>query len=68
MIETAQSKLNAAGEKVQAALAHLKQITKIVTANFPDLTLNIDLAEMRGYSYHTGISYSAYLPGSRVVL
>lgn len=64
LIETAQTKLNTAGEKVQSALTHLLQITKIVTANFPKLTLNIDLAEMRGYSYHTGITYSAYLPGS----
>ena len=63
IIETAQSKLKAAGSKVQEALAHLQQITKIVTANFPELVLNIDLAEMRGYSYHTGITYSAYLAG-----
>lgn len=63
IIDTAQVKLKAAGGKVQEALAHLQQITKIVSANFPDLTLNIDLAEMRGYSYHTGITYAAYLPG-----
>jgi len=62
VISVAQQKLEAAGTKVQEALTHLKQICKIVTANFPDLTLNIDLAEMRGYSYHTGISYAAYLP------
>lgn len=63
VIEKAQSILKAAGSKVQEALKHLKQITKIVTANFPGLALNIDLAEMRGYSYHTGIMYSAYLAG-----
>ena len=63
IIETAQSKLKAAGSKVQEALAHLKLITKIVTANFPELVLNIDLAEMRGYSYHTGITYAAYQAG-----
>lgn len=63
IIETAQDKLKAAGSKVLEALAHLKQIIKIVSANFPDLVLNIDLAEMRGYSYHTGITYAAYLPG-----
>ncbi|MCL4121689.1 UNVERIFIED_CONTAM: hypothetical protein GTU68_047207 [Idotea baltica] len=63
IISAAQTKLKAAGGKVQEALAHLQQITKIVNANFPELTLNIDLAEMRGYSYHTGITYAAYLPG-----
>ncbi len=64
VIETAQNKLKSAGKKVQDALLHLKQIVKIVSANFPELSLNIDLAEMRGYSYHTGISYSAYVPGN----
>jgi len=63
IIKTAQLKLKAAGSKVQEALAHLQQITKIVTANFPELVLNIDLAEMRGYSYHTGITYATYQPG-----
>lgn len=63
VIAIAQEKLKAAGTKVQDALAHLQKITKIVTANFPELALNIDLAEMRGYSYHTGISYAAYLHG-----
>ncbi|MCL4158783.1 UNVERIFIED_CONTAM: hypothetical protein GTU68_050627 [Idotea baltica] len=63
IIGVAQTKLEAAGDKVGKALAHLQKITKIVSANFPDLSLNIDLAEMRGYSYHTGITYAAYLPG-----
>ena len=63
IIEVAKSKLNAAGSKVQDALVHLQKITKIVTANFPELVLNIDLAEMRGYAYHTGITYSAYQVG-----
>lgn len=63
VISVAQEKLKAAGIKVQDALTHLQKITKIVKANFPELVLNIDLAEMRGYSYHTGISYAAYLPG-----
>ena len=64
VITLAQEKLKLAGKQVQDALLHLQQITKIVSANFPDLALNIDLAEMRGYSYHTGITYSAYIPGN----
>ncbi len=64
VITLAQEKLKLAGKKVLDALLHLQQITKIVSANFPDLALNIDLAEMRGYSYHTGITYSAYIPGN----
>lgn len=63
IIEVAKSKLSSAGSKVQEALAHLQQISNIVCANFPELVLNIDLAEMRGYSYHTGITYAAYQTG-----
>jgi ATP phosphoribosyltransferase regulatory subunit len=28
-----------------------------------DVTINIDLAELRGYHYHTGMVYTAFVPG-----
>lgn len=28
-----------------------------------DITINIDLAELRGYHYHTGMVYTAFVPG-----
>ncbi len=63
VITTAKAKLKDAGKSVLDALDHLQNISKLLGATFPDLTLHIDLAEMRGYAYHTGIMYTVYLPG-----
>jgi len=41
----------------------LQNICELLGSYFSGLTLHIDLAEMRGYSYHTGIMYMVYLPG-----
>ena len=63
VLKTAQEKLKDAGKPVLEALQHLENIIQLVTSNFPEIKVNIDLAEMRGYSYHTGIMYTVYLPG-----
>ena len=34
-----------------------------LSASYPGIDLNIDLAELRGYNYHTGIVFAAYVPG-----
>lgn len=52
-----------AGNVVLDALDHLKSLCEMLITNHPKLELHIDLAEMRGYSYHTGVIYSVYLPG-----
>lgn len=63
VIDDAKSMLRNAGKQVLDALQHLQDISKLTASYFPDLQLHIDLAEMRGYSYHTGIMYTVYLPG-----
>jgi ATP phosphoribosyltransferase regulatory subunit len=34
-----------------------------VAALWPELPIHIDLAELRGYHYHTGVLFAAYVPG-----
>ena len=63
ILATAQISLKNAGDSVLDDLKHLQNISQLITSYFPDLKLNFDLAEMRGYSYHTGIIYSAYMSG-----
>ncbi len=63
VIKTAKSSLKDAGKLVLDALDHLQNISELLSSTFPDLTLHIDLAEMRGYAYHTGMMYTVYLPG-----
>lgn len=53
-----------AGDDVLAAIDYLQQITSRLQQDYPSLLINLDLSEMRGYSYHTGIVYSAYVAGN----
>ena len=46
-----------------AAIADLEVIADHVQSAFPDVTLYFDLGELRGYHYHTGAVFSAYVPG-----
>ncbi|MEE2729809.1 MAG: ATP phosphoribosyltransferase regulatory subunit [Pseudomonadota bacterium] len=48
---------------VQAALQDLEQIADQLEASHPHVTLYFDLGELRGYHYHTGPVFSAYVPG-----
>ncbi len=48
-----------APEQARQALEQLEQ----VAARFSDVPLHFDLAELRGYAYHTGLVFAAYVPG-----
>ncbi len=49
--------------EVQKELDNLETIAKGILAWVPQQTLYFDLAELRGYNYHTGVVFAAYLPG-----
>ena len=55
--------LAAADQVVLAALDRLQQIASAVKARFPSTPLHVDLAELRGYRYHTGVVFAALVPG-----
>ncbi|UOG90754.1 MAG: ATP phosphoribosyltransferase regulatory subunit [Candidatus Thiothrix sulfatifontis] len=48
---------------IRAALTYLRTLTRRVAAHFPDCEIHIDLAELSGYDYHTGIVYGVYTAG-----
>lgn len=45
------------------ALDNLAEVATLVTHSMPDTPVYFDLAELRGYRYHTGIVFSAFAPG-----
>jgi ATP phosphoribosyltransferase regulatory subunit len=51
-----------ANEEVQQALADLTAIADNLAARFPSLPISFDLAELRGYHYHTGMVFAAFVP------
>jgi len=51
-----------ANQEVQQALADLTAIADILAVRFPALAISFDLAELRGYHYHTGMVFAAFVP------
>ncbi|MEK6748551.1 MAG: ATP phosphoribosyltransferase regulatory subunit [Pseudomonadota bacterium] len=62
-LERARAVFRDAGEEVHKALEQLSEIAHVLSADAPRVTLHIDLAELRGYRYHTGAVFAAYVPG-----
>lgn len=59
----AREQLAGAGESVMAALDNLDAITGLLKQRAGDVTLNFDLAELRGYKYQTGMVFAVFVPG-----
>lgn len=52
-----------APQGVRQALRNLWGVAAGLERRLPDLPLHFDLAELRGYGYHTGIVFAALVPG-----
>ncbi|HCN45661.1 MAG TPA: ATP phosphoribosyltransferase regulatory subunit, partial [Pseudomonas sp.] len=63
VLEAARVRLGRAPAAVLAALDDLMSIADRLTARYPDLPLYFDLGELRGYHYHTGVVFAAFVPG-----
>lgn len=63
VLEKAQRILSEAPASVQKALLTLSTIATMIHQRLPHLALNFDLAELRGYHYHTGVVFAAYQRG-----
>ena len=49
------------GAEIKQALKDLKLLSEHLSLAFPALSITFDLAELRGYHYHTGIVFSAFI-------
>ncbi len=64
ILKQAQAVLSDAPDSVQQALSTLETIADMVAQRLPGVAVNFDLAELRGYHYHTGLVFAAYQAGS----
>jgi len=64
VLNQAQTLFAQAPDDVKQALANLQTVADMAIQRLPDVEINFDLAELRGYDYHTGLVFSAYQPGS----
>lgn len=63
VLRNGRRQLRGAGEKVHLALDNLTAIASEVERFLPGVQLYFDLAELRGYHYHTGVVFAAYSSG-----
>ena len=61
-LQDALSVFSNAPDSVKAELQELVAIVEGVKQQIPDIVLCFDLCELRGYEYHTGIVFAAYIP------
>lgn len=55
--------LGSINPEIDSALRTLSQIAIAIRQRIPDVPIHFDLAELRGYRYHTGVVFAAYVPG-----
>jgi ATP phosphoribosyltransferase regulatory subunit len=62
VLTEAEAALGPFSPRIAQALTELKQIATAIHQRLSQIPLHIDLAELRGYAYHTGVMFAAYVP------
>ena len=63
VLAEARKVLAAAGKDVASAIDNLERIAELAQKRIPNVPLNFDIAELRGYQYQTGVVFAAFVPG-----
>ena len=63
ILPLAHQRLSSAPIEVQQALDTLEHISNAIIQRHPRLPIHLDLAELRGYHYHTGLVFAVYATG-----
>lgn len=63
VLAEARGQLRKASPAVGAAMDSVERAAAALHATQPNLQIHYDLAELRGYRYHTGLVFAAYVPG-----
>ena len=63
IIDEARSVFKDVSDDCTAALDHIEQVAQGIRKNYPDLKIHLDLSELRGYEYHTGLVFAGFHPG-----
>lgn len=63
VLAQARERLRGAGEDTLRALDNLCAIAEAARGRLGGVPLHFDLAELRGYNFHTGVVFAAFVPG-----
>lgn len=62
ILSKAKAVLVHANDAVKQALTDLENVAEQLSQRLPWLPISFDLAELRGYHYHTGVVFAAFVP------
>ena len=68
-----QQVLNLAREKfdgyqgIVSSIDNLEKVATVIGERYPEVDVYFDLSELRGYAYHTGIVFAAYVDGVKQI-
>ncbi len=62
ILPQARERLRGGSAAVRAALDNLQRVAELAARRLPEVPLHFDLAELRGYHYHTGVVFAAFVP------
>ncbi len=62
-IDKARDYFAGASADLHASLDAMQQVVAALSAKYPKTSIHCDLAELRGYDYHTGLVFAAFIPG-----
>ncbi len=63
VLDLARQCLPVSDSSINNALCEMEFLVKTLQSVLPGLPISFDLAELRGYHYHTGVVFSAFIPG-----
>jgi ATP phosphoribosyltransferase regulatory subunit len=63
VIDEARELFADAAPEVLQSLDYMYRVVLSLQQKYPQTLINCDLSELRGYSYHTGLVFAAFLPG-----
>jgi ATP phosphoribosyltransferase regulatory subunit len=63
VLKRASATLSRLGAAVEGCLDTLSQAVRALRRKFPRVPVHVDLAELRGYRYQTGMVFAAFAPG-----
>ena len=63
VFERAKAVLQNAGSEVESALHNLQLVANRLSTSCHGVSLYFDLAELRGFNFHTGVVFAAYIAG-----
>lgn len=63
ILDAAEQRLGGIDPAIDAALASLRDMVALLQTHYPNVDVVLDLSELRGYRYKTGLLYAAFAPG-----